>query len=77
MGAKSNDVKEEMFSWLLAEICQAEKEGVPVRVDGKYYSVRDAERLYQVMENHYYMKSYTGDEQGNITLIDFDHIEEV
>lgn len=77
MGTKSNKLKEEMYSWLLAEIYMAEKKGVPVRIDGTYYSSGDAEKLYQVLEDHYYMKSYLGDEQGNITQIDFDHIEEV
>ena len=48
--------------------------GRPVAVDGKIYSVHEADALKGVMENHYYMKSYTGDESGKIVRIDFDHI---
>jgi hypothetical protein len=74
MEQKSNELRDEMYSWLLAEICAAQTTGVPVAVDGKIYSLYDAEELKQVMENHYYMKSYTGDEFGRIVRIDFDHI---
>lgn len=77
METKSEHLKEKMYSWLLSEICLAESAGVPVQVDGKLYSVQNAEDLKGVMENHYYMKSYTCDEQGNIVQIDFDHIKEV
>ena len=66
-----------MYEWLLSEIRAAQVTGVPVAVDGKIYSVRDADELKEVMENHYYMKSYTGDEFGKIVRIDFDHITSV
>lgn len=74
MEQKSKELKDEMYQWLLSEICVAQTAGVPVAVDGKFYSLGDAEELKEVMENHYYMKSYTGDEFGKIIRIDFDHI---
>ncbi len=77
MKAKSNSLKEEMFSWLLDEIGTAESKGLPVQVDGRFYSSEDAEYLHMVMENCYYMKSYISDEQGHIIRIDFDHIGEL
>lgn len=77
MGQKSEELKDEMYEWLLSEIRAAQVTGVPVAVDGKIYSVRDADELKEVMENHYYMKSYTGDEFGKIVRIDFDHITSV
>ena len=63
-----------MYSWLISEIKQAEYAGVEVKVDGRHYSLGDAEQLKQVMENSYYMKSYTGDEHGRIVQIDFERI---
>ncbi len=77
MEQKSEELKDEMYKWLLSEIRAAQVTGVPVAVDGKIYSVRDADELKEVMENHYYMKSYTGDEFGKIVRIDFDHITSV
>ena len=74
MEYKSNEIKNAMFSWVLSEIVQAEHQGVRVKVDGKFYSSEEADELQQVMEEHYYMKSYTGDENGKIVQIDFDHI---
>lgn len=77
MKQKSKELKDEMYEWLLSEIRAAQVTGVPVAVDGKIYSMRDADELKEVMENHYYMKSYTGDEFGKIVRIDFDHITSV
>ena len=77
MEQKSYTLKDEMYEWLLSEIKEAQVTGVPVAVDGKRYSLHNAEELKQVMENHYYMKSYTGDEFGKIIQIDFDHITSV
>lgn len=76
MERKSNGLKETMYSWVISEMRSAENIGVPVKVDGKYYTMRDAGRLHHVMENHYYMKSYIGDEHGRIQEINFDHITE-
>lgn len=73
---KSTGLRETMYSWVISEISDAERVGVPVRVDGVLYSTRDARVLHQVMEDHYYMKSYVGDEAGKICEIDFDHITE-
>lgn len=67
-------LRDEMYEWLLSEIKAAQETGVPVAVDGKRYSLQNADELKLVMENHYYMKSYTGDENGKIIQIDFDHI---
>ena len=77
MKQKSKELKDEMYEWLLSEIRAAQVTGVPVAVDGKIYSMRDADELQELMENHYYMKSYTGDEFGKIVRIDFDHITSV
>ncbi len=74
MKQESNELKDEMYDWLLKEICEAQAAGVPVTVNGKYYSVQNMEELKGVMENHYYMKSYMGDESGKIVRIDFDQI---
>ncbi|HBI62477.1 MAG TPA: hypothetical protein DDY31_14910 [Lachnospiraceae bacterium] len=71
---ESKELKDEMYDWLLSELYAAQTTGVPVAVDGRIYSLYEAEELKGVMENHYYMKSYTGDESGKIVRIDFDHI---
>lgn len=77
MEQKSGKLKDEMYEWLLSEIQAAQAAGVLVAVDGKEYSLHEADKLKMVMENHYYMKSYTGDESGKIVRIDFDHIKDV
>lgn len=77
MDNKPEELKDIMYSWLLSEIKQAEYAGVEVKVDGRHYSLGDAEQLKQVMENSYYMKSYTGDEHGRIVRIDFERITSV
>ena len=74
MDNKPEELKDIMYSWLISEIKQAEYAGVEVKVDGRHYSLGDAEQLKQVMENSYYMKSYTGDEHGRIVQIDFERI---
>ncbi len=77
MDNKPEELKDIMYSWLISEIKQAEYAGVEVKVDGRHYSLGDAEQLKQVMENSYYMKSYTGDEHGRIVQIDFERITSV
>ncbi len=74
MDSKPEELKDIMYSWLVSEIKQAECAGVEVKVDGRHYSLGDVEQLKQVMENSYYMKSYTGDEHGRIVQIDFERI---
>ena len=79
MERKSTGLRETMYSWVISEISDAERVGVPVRVDGVLYSTRDARVLHQVMEDHYYMKSYVGDEagrmadNGNVCLCETSH----
>ena len=77
MDNKPEELKDIMYSWLISEIKQAEYAGVEVKVDGRHYSLGDAEQLKQVMENSYYMKSYTGDEHGRVVQIDFERITSV
>ena len=74
---ESKELMDEMYDWLLSELAAAQAAGVPVAVDGRIYSLHEAEELKGVMENHYYMKSYTGDESGKIVRIDFDQITDV
>lgn len=74
LDSKPEELKDIMYSWLVSEIRQAENTGVEVRIDGRQYSLDDIDRLKQVMENSYYMKSYTGDERGKIVQIDFERI---
>lgn len=74
MADKSKNIKEQMFVWLSKEIYDADQKGVKVTVDGSFYSPADVGRLQNVMENHYYMKSYTSDDSGRIVQIDFDQI---
>lgn len=74
MGTKSNDIKNQMYHWLVSEIYYAQEIGVPVAVDGKVYSIQDTEKLHSVMEDNYYMKSYESNQEGKIVRIDFDHI---
>ncbi len=73
----SEELKDTMYSWLVSEIEEAQSAGVEVRVDGVRYSLSDVDKLRGVMENRYYMKSYTGDERGKIVQIDFEHIVSV
>ncbi len=77
MDTKSEDVNGQMYEWLLEEIMDAQSVGVPVAVDGENYSVEDVARLREVMEGHYYMKSYVTDHSGKVVHIDFDHITSV
>lgn len=77
MEQRAYTLKDEMYEWLLSEIKEAVVTGVPVAVDGRFYSLHNTEELKGVMENHYYMKSYTGDESGKIIRIDFNHITSV
>lgn len=63
-----------MYSWLVSEIRQAENNGIEVRIEGVHYSLGDVSKLKNVMENNYYMKSYTGNELGKIVQIDFERI---
>jgi hypothetical protein len=74
---ESNNLKEQMYSWLLAEMEEAEYAGVGFSVDGNSYTLGEAQKLYQMMENAYYMKSYVEDGSGRITQIDFEHLENV
>lgn len=74
MEAKSDNIKNQMYDWLISEIYSAQELGIPVAVDGKVYSVQDADKLHFVMEDNYYMKSYESDKTGKIIRIDFDHI---
>ena len=45
METKSSKSKNEMFTWLLSEILAAQAAGVAVAVDGKFYSLQEAEEL--------------------------------
>lgn len=74
MDVKTKELKDTMYSWLVSEIKEAENSGVEVRVDGIHYSLDNVDKLKNVMENNYYMKSYTGDEHGRIVQIDFERI---
>lgn len=74
MNDKAEELKDTMYSWLVSEIRQAENTGIKVKIEGTYYSLGDVDKLKQVMENNYYMKSYTGDECGKIVQIDFERI---
>ena len=38
MERKSTGLRESMYSWVISEISDAERVGVPVRVDGVLYS---------------------------------------
>ena len=77
METKSGEMKDQMYDWLLKEISSAQAMGISVAVDGKIYSLSDAQELQGVMENSYYMKSYIGDNSGKIVQINFDHITSV
>lgn len=46
MERKSTGLRESMYSWVISEISDAERVGVPVRVDGVLYSTRDARVLH-------------------------------
>lgn len=77
MKENTSDLKEQMYSWILAEMEQAEAAGLSVSVDGRPYTLAETERLHQVMEEAYYMKDYVGDRQGRITQIDFERLDHV
>ena len=74
MDSKPEELKDKMYSWLVSEIRQAENNGIEVRIEGVHYSLGDVSKLKNVMENNYYMKSYTGNELGKIVQIDFERI---
>ncbi len=74
---KSTNLKEEMYSWILSEMRQAEAAGIALQVDGCPYTTNEAETLHMVLEDGYYMKSYEDDGKGRIIRIDFEHIDTV
>lgn len=77
MGTESKKLKEQMYSWILSEMRQAEAAGLSFSVDGRSYTSENESELQMVMEDGYYMKSYEEDDTGKIVQIDFDHIENV
>lgn len=77
MEEKTGDLKEQMYSWILSEMEQAEAAGMSVSVDGRPYTLAETGQLHQMMEEAYYMKDYVGDCHGRITQIDFKHLEQV
>lgn len=77
METKSNNLKEQMYSWILSELHQAESAGLAFYVDGEAYTSEESERLHMMMEDSYYMKSYVENDSGKIVQIDFEHIENV
>ena len=74
MEFETDNLKEKMYSWLVSEIRDAEASGINIEVDGVRYSLKDTDKLRNVMENHYYMKSYIGDDNGKIVQINFEQI---
>ena len=74
---RTGDLKEQMYSWILTEMEQAEAAGYGVCVDGKPYTLAETGQLYQVMADASYMKSYVGDQNGRIRQLDFDHLDQV
>ena len=74
MEFETDNLKEKMYSWLVSEIRDAEASGINSEVDGVRYSLKDTDKLRNVMENHYYMKSYIGDDNGKIDQINFEQI---
>lgn len=77
METKSSGLKEQMYTWLLSELQEAEGMGRSFSVEGEPYTVAEADELYQVMEEAYYMKSYIPDAKGRIVQVDFEKIKTV
>ena len=50
MKENTGDLKEQMYSWILAEMEQAEAAGLSVSVDGRPYTLAETDKLHQMME---------------------------
>ena len=55
MKENTGDLKEQMYSWILAEMEQAEAAGLSVSVDGRPYTLAETDKLHQMMEEAYYI----------------------
>ena len=68
-------MKRFVFEWISNEIDMAEKYGIPVMVQGIFYSSDDSAKLFNVLEDAVYMKEYLGDDNGRITQINFNRVD--
>ena len=65
---------EESYLWLLHELEQSGKTGIPVIVNGEAYSGSAKRNILTVQEGATYMEDYIADTEGRIVQISFDQI---
>lgn len=63
-------------SWLQDELNRAKREGLTVHIEGKICQYQSPEKFCYVLEEPTYMLDYVCDENGKITGICFDRVNE-
>ena len=65
---------DESYLWMLHELEQAGKTGIPIIVNGETYSGSAERKIITVCEGTTYMEDYIADTEGRIIQINFDQI---
>lgn len=65
---------DESYLWMLHELEQAGKTGIPIIVNGETYSGPAKRNILTVCEGTTYMEDYIADTEGRIIQINFDQI---
>lgn len=63
-------------SWLQEELNRAKKQGLTVHIEGKACQYQDPAKFFHLLEEPSYMLDYVSDEDGKITGICFDKVNE-
>lgn len=63
-------------SWLRAELERAKKLGLTVQIEGRACSYTNPDELSGILEEPAYMLDYVSDDEGKITGICFDRVNE-
>lgn len=63
-------------SWLQDELKRAMRQGLKVQIEGRECNYIDPEKFFYVLEEPVYMLDYVSDDDGKITGICFDKVNE-
>lgn len=76
MGVESENLHcaDESYLWMLHELEQAGKTGIPIIVNGEAYSGSPERNILTIREGVTYMEDYIADTEGRIVQINFEQI---
>lgn len=74
---KENDGVDQSYLWMLKELGEAKKKGIPAIVNGKEFFYPERKKTGFVCENAVYMEDYIADSQGRIIQIHFNKIRDL